>query len=233
VSTALGIGEPQLLDLTQVGTIYINFFDQSTGLKIKLKSYTNIKQLNPANGEVVFKIPSEESNKILGLTDKTYYISTVLETGGGTSEETLLYTGTWYNSKDKASTVASDTIESLQTAYKNLSTASNTTVSIKDKQISSLQAEVDYQNQYISGLQAKISELGGNVTDIQNSLSAAQDTIAEQQTSYEQALAESSNSDSQNIKVLTDAAGASVSAVRESELEKNAGISTKDIQFNV
>ena len=54
VSTALGIGEPQLLDLTQVGTIYINFFDQSTGLKIKLKSYTNIKHLNPANGEVVF-----------------------------------------------------------------------------------------------------------------------------------------------------------------------------------
>jgi hypothetical protein len=233
ISTALGIGEPQLLDLTQVGTIYINFFDQSTGLKIKLKSYTNIKQLNPANGEVVFKIPSEESNKILGLTDKTYYISTVLETGGGTSEETLLYTGTWYNSKDKASTVASDTIESLQTAYKNLSTASNTTVSIKDKQISSLQAEVDYQNQYISGLQAKISELGGNVTDIQNSLSSAQDTIAEEQTKYEQALAESSNSDSQNIKVLTDASGASVSAVRESELEKNAGISTKDLQFNV
>ena len=233
VSTALGIGEPQLLDLTQVGTIYINFFDQSTGLKIKLKSYTNIKQLNPANGEVVFKIPSEEANKILGLTDKTYYISTVLETGGGTSEETLLYTGTWYNSKDKASTVASDTIESLQTAYTNLSTASNTTVSVKDKKISTLQAEVDYQKQYISGLQAKISELGGNVTDVQNSLSSAQDAIAEKQTMYEQALAESSNSDSQDIKIITDAAGASVSAVRESELEKNAGISTKDIQFNV
>jgi hypothetical protein len=237
ISTALGVGEPQLVDLTQVGTIYINFFDQATGLKIKLKSYTNIKQLNPVNGEVVFKIPSEESSKILGLTDKTYYISTVLETGGGTSEETLLYTGTWYNSKDKASAVASDTIEDLQTAYKNLSTASNTTVSVKDKKILALQAEADYQKQYIAALQAKVSELGGNVTDVQNSLSSAQDAIAEQQASYEQAVSESSNSNNQNLNpenaVTTDISGASVSAARETELEKNAGISTRDLRINV
>lgn len=237
-STALGVGEPQLLDLTQVGTIYINFFDQATGLKIKLKSYTNIKQLNPANGEVVFKIPAEESSKILGLTDKTYYISTVLETGGGTSEETLLYTGTWYNAKDKADTVASDTIEDLQTAYSDLSKASNSTIEVKDKQVSALQAEIEYQNQYIASLQAKVSELGGNIADIQNSLSAAQDAIATQQASYEQALAGVTTSFNQAVSNLTNTVtqgtnNESVSSAKEAILQKNAGISTKNLRFNV
>jgi hypothetical protein len=203
VSNALGVGEPQLLDLTQVGTMYINFFDQATGLKIKLKSYTNIKDINPANGEVVFKIPSEDSNKILGLTDKTYYISTVLETGGGTSEETLLYTGTWYNAKDKTGKVASDTIQDLQTSFDQLSTSSNNTIDVKNKQIDALKAEVDYQNQYINSLQAKISELGGNISDIQNSLSAAQDALATQQETYQQAIAGVTSAFNQSVSSLT------------------------------
>jgi hypothetical protein len=237
ISTALGVGEPQLLDLTQVGTIYINFFDQSTGLKIKLKSYNNIKQLNPAEGEVVFKIPAEEANKILGLTDKTYYISTVLETGGGTSEETLLYTGVWYNSKDKAGAVASDTITDLQVAYNTLSKTSNETSDVKDKQIEALKAEIDYQNQYISGLQAKISELGGNISDIENSLSAAQDAIAVQQTAYEQALASVTNSYNQTVENLTNnvtqgTQNTSDTAAAQSALEKLAGIGTRQFNFN-
>ena len=189
MSDALGVGEPQLVDLTNTGSLYINFFDQKTGLKIKIKNYTNIKQLNPANGEVVFKIPSSESSKILGLTDTTYYISTVLETGGGTSEETLLYTGTWYNSKNKADKVASDTITDLQKAYTALEQSTTAMMTEKDAKIEVLKAETNYQQQYIISLQNQISDLGGDLTDIKNSLSAAADKIAEQQAAYELALA--------------------------------------------
>ena len=157
-SSALGVGEPQLVDLTQVGTIYINFFDAVTGLKIKLKSYNNIKELNPVNGEVVFKIPSDEANKILGIVDRTYYISAVLETGGGTSEETLMYTGKWYNSIEKAEVVASDTITDLQNAYSTLIEATTKSDAAYEARIRELQSTTDYQNQYILALQNALSE---------------------------------------------------------------------------
>lgn len=188
-SSALGVGEPQLVDLTQVGTIYINFFDNATGLKIKLKSYNNIKELNPVNGEVVFKIPASEATKILGIVDKTYYISTVLETGGGTSEETLLYTGTWYNSKDKADKVASDTITDLQNAYSTLidsSTKSDAAYSAKTKE---LQSTIDYQTQYILALQNALSEKGVDLNQIDIQLSSSLDSTAIQQINLQQSIA--------------------------------------------
>jgi hypothetical protein len=189
-SSATGLGEPQLVDLTQVGTIYINFYDKTSGLKIKLKSYNNIKEINPVNGEVVFKIATEDANKILGMTDTTYYVSTVLETGGGTSEETLLYTGTWYDAKTKYNKVASDTISELQTSYNNLATNSQSVINVYQAQINGLNAEISYNKQYITSLENKVSELGGDIINLQNSLSQSQDNIAQAQTAYQQAVAE-------------------------------------------
>lgn len=202
VSNASGVGEPQLVDLTQVGTVYINFFDKQTGLKIKLRSYTNIKDLNPADGEVVFKIPSDESSKILGMTDKNYYISTVLETGGGTSEETLMYNGTWYSVEEKVDKVASDTIDDLQQSFDSLSEASAAIINSRDAEINSLKAEIDYQKQYIAGLEANVSELGGDLAAVQGNLSQAQDAIAQQQTIYEQAIAGITNSSNSIIQSI-------------------------------
>jgi len=189
-STAVGLGEPQLVDLTNVGTIYINFYDKPTGLKIKLKSYNNIKEINPANGEVVFKIPAEDANKILGISDTSFYISTVLETGGGTSEETLLYTGVWYNAKGKYDKVASDTIVDLQTSYNNLITSTTASNNVYTAQINSLKSEISYNQQYIKSLENKISELGGDINNLQNSLSQSQDAVAQAQLSYAQAVAQ-------------------------------------------
>jgi hypothetical protein len=217
-SNALGVGEPQLVDLTQAGTLYINFFDNVTGLKIKLKSYNNIKELNPVNGEVVFKIPSEEANKILGIVDKTYYISTVLETGGGTSEETLLYTGTWYNSKEKADKVASDTITDLQNAYKTLIDASTKTDAAYEAKIKELESNIDYKNQYILALQNALSERGVSLDQIDIELSSSQDEQATRQIN--QNFTNSSSTSNSN------------KATEETNAEKVTGTSLKNFKFN-
>jgi len=217
-SNALGVGEPQLVDLTQAGTLYINFFDNVTGLKIKLKSYNNIKELNPVNGEVVFKIPSEESNKILGIVDKTYYISTVLETGGGTSEETLLYTGTWYNSKEKADKVASDTITDLQNAYKTLIDASTKTDAAYEAKIKELESNIDYKNQYILALQNALSERGVSLDQIDIELSSSQDEQATRQI----------NQNFTNSRSTSN----SNKATEETNAEKVTGTSLKNFKFN-
>jgi hypothetical protein len=217
-SNALGVGEPQLVDLTQAGTLYINFFDNVTGLKIKLKSYNNIKELNPVNGEVVFKIPSEEANKILGIVDKTYYISTVLETGGGTSEETLLYTGTWYNSKEKADKVASDTITDLQNAYKTLIDASTKTDAAYETKIKELESNIDYKNQYILALQNALSERGVSLDQIDIELSSSQDEQATRQI----------NQNFTNSRSTSN----SNKATQETNAEKVTGTSLKNFKFN-
>jgi hypothetical protein len=221
VSNASGVGEPQLVDLTQVGTVYINFFDKQTGLKIKLKSYTNIKDLNPANGEVVFKIPAEESSKILGMTDKTYYVSTVLETGGGTSEETLMYNGTWYSVEEKSGKVASDIIQDLQNSFDALSEASAAIINSRDAEISALKAEIDYQKQYVAGLEANVSELGGDLAAVQGSLSQAQDAIAQQQTAFEQAIAGVTNTSNKLIQDIISASSSQNSVSSSSSSSNN------------
>lgn len=218
-SSALGVGEPQLVDLTQVGTMYINFFDAVTGLKIKLKSYNNIKELNPVNGEVVFKIPTDEANKILGITDKTYYISTVLETGGGTSEETLLYTGTWYNSKDKADKVASDTITDLQNAYNTLINASTKTDAVYSAEVKTLQSTIDYQTQYILALQNALSEKGVDINKIDTELSSSLDATALKQINLQQAIAGTKSAADVN------------KATQESNAENVTGTNLKNIKI--
>lgn len=218
-STATGMGTPQLLDLTHVGTLYLNFFDQVTGLKIKIPSYNNIKQINPVNGEVVFKIPSDQSLKILGLTDTSYYISSVMSTGSDSSEETLLYNGVWYNAKDKSNTLMSDSIESLTTSYNDLQNYTTATIATKDKKITDQKAIIDYQNQYIISLQNKIAELGGDITSLQNTLSQAQDAIAESQTNLAAAVAQTTSTKTEPI----------TSEVKSSQIK---GTSTKFIRIN-
>jgi hypothetical protein len=195
-SSAVGMGSPQLLDLTQVGNLYLNFFDKATGTRIKVQNYTNVKQINPVNGEVVFKIPAEMSIKILGLSENSYYISSILETGGGGSEETLLYSGKWYDSITKSGIVVSDSIENLTTEYTKLQEFSTRTITGKDTLISTQKSTIDYQTQYIVALESKISELGGNVTSIQNSLSQAADTIAIDQANLAIAVSENSSTNS-------------------------------------
>jgi hypothetical protein len=198
-SSAVGLGSPQLLDLTHVGTLYLNFFDQATGLKIKIPSYNNVKQINPVHGEVVFKIPSDQSMKILGLADKNYYISCVLPTGSDTSEETLLYSGTWYNAKNKADAVVSDSLDTLKTQYTTLQNYSTTTITAKDKTITEQKLTLDYQSQYIIALQNKVSELGGDVTAIQNTLSQSQDAVAQSQTNLAKAIAQNTSTKQDTI----------------------------------
>jgi len=218
-STAMGMGSPQLLDLTQVGTLYLNFFDKATGTRIKIPSYTNIKQINPVNGEVIFKVPADMSIKILSLLENSYYISSVLETGGGGSEETLLYSGVWYDSITKSGIVVSDSVETLTTEYTKLQEYSNKTISEKDILISTQKSTIDYQSQYITTLEAKISEMGGNVTSIQNTLSQTADTIAQEQANL--AIAVSENASTKNNEMVSETAS-----------EQVKGTSTKFIKIN-
>ena len=159
------------------------------------------------------------SIKILSLLENSYYISSVLETGGGGSEETLLYSGVWYDSITKSGIVVSDSVETLTTEYTKLQEYSNKTISEKDILISTQKSTIDYQSQYITTLEAKISEMGGNVTSIQNTLSQTADTIAQEQANL--AIAVSENASTKNNEMVSETAS-----------EQVKGTSTKFIKIN-
>jgi hypothetical protein len=148
------------------------------------------------------------SIKILALSENSYYISSILETGGGGSEETLLYSGKWYDSITKSGIVVSDSIENLTTEYTKLEEFSTRTIAEKDILISTQKSTIDYQTQYIISLEAKISELGGNVTSIQDSLSQTADAIAIEQANL--AIAVSENSSTKSTELTSEVASEQV-----------------------
>lgn len=114
IQQATGTGEPQLLDLTSMGDLFISFFDEASGEEVRIKNFTNIKELSPAEGEVVFKIGKEQSKRILKFKDRKFYISSRLQIGADKSDETLIYTGTWLKPEEKVETRSSETISDLR-----------------------------------------------------------------------------------------------------------------------
>jgi len=87
-------GEDVAMDLSKVGTLYINFYGESEDVKIK--NYTNVEDIDLTQGQVLFKITKSDGKKILKFKDNSFYISSRLEVDNQISDETVIYTGKYY-----------------------------------------------------------------------------------------------------------------------------------------
>lgn len=96
LQNAKGQNTPQLLNLTNMGTFYLSFKDEATGDEVRISNYTNVKDLSPVRGELLFKITKDESAKILKYGSRNFYISSRLEINNAKSDETLVYFGKWH-----------------------------------------------------------------------------------------------------------------------------------------
>lgn len=96
LQNATGAAQPQLLDLTNMGTFYLTFKDEATGDEVRISNYTNVKNLSPIKGELLFKINKEEATKILKQSSNNFYVSSRLELNDSKSDETMVYFGKWY-----------------------------------------------------------------------------------------------------------------------------------------
>ena len=133
---ATGAKQPQLLDVTNMGTFYLSFTDESTGDEVRISNYTNVKDLSPIKGELLFKITKEEASKILKHTSKNFYVSSRLELNDTKSDETLVYFGKWYKIDEKIQIRDSEIIAGLN---KQISSSSVATIS----EVANLTATVD------------------------------------------------------------------------------------------
>lgn len=155
------------LNLTNLGTIWLSFINGKN--KIRIPNYTQAENIDMANGEVVFRISEEQANRILALANKTFYISSAISDGKTSSDETVLYSGTWSEYSAAMKHSMTDTIQELKNTITSLNSKMTddlrewtTKLETADNEIEYLKAENDRLNAKILELENQLSEAGNN-----------------------------------------------------------------------
>ena len=206
------------LNLTNLGTIYLSFISGET--KIRIPNYTDAENVDMANGEVVFRISESEASRILALTNKTFYVSSAITDGKTSSDETVLYSGSWNEYSAAMRSSLTETIQSLNDTVNNLreqlaAETDSWTVKLADAEnkIDILKAENEKLSAQIIDLENKLAEAKTSTDYIEaNILSETRtDTGTSSGTStspteanYNKIPAEIKENDTQDVKYKAD-----------------------------
>lgn len=156
----------ELLDLTNVGTLYITFTDNESGDEIRIENYRNIKGLSPAQGEVVFRISKDQSKKILKFNNSIFYISSALRINSERSDETMLYTGNWFNANEKPKIILSERVKELEEKLLESNNELALEKEASDNIIRKLEKETSVLQKEKKLLENKMSELDQDINNI-------------------------------------------------------------------
>lgn len=127
------------VDLTGMGVFYLSFFD--TNQEIKIPNYTNIKDLEPTKGQVVFRISKEDSKRILSLTNNIFYISNRMESDNQFSDESVLYTGKFIKFNEFPGVILSEKLTKLEESKNKEIELLNNKITELEKKLNSLELE--------------------------------------------------------------------------------------------
>jgi hypothetical protein len=163
---ATGTQTQELLDLTNMGTIYITFTDEQSGDEIRIENYRNIKSLSPAQGEVVFRISKEQSKKILKFNNSVFYISSSLRINSERSDETMLYTGNWFKANEKPKIILSERVKELEEKLNDLNSELSLEKEASDNIIKKLEKETSILQKEKKLLENRMSELNQDINNI-------------------------------------------------------------------
>lgn len=105
-----GVNKP--IDLTNVGIIYMVFIGSND--EIRIPNFTNVENIDMAGGQVLFRIGKNDSRKILALNNKNFYISTMMVDPDGSSDESVIYTGTFLSFEESAKVSLSSELETTR-----------------------------------------------------------------------------------------------------------------------
>lgn len=158
------------LNLTNLGTIWLSFISGET--KIRIPNYTNAENVEMTNGEVVFRISEEEANRILALSNHTFYVSSAITDSNSSSDETVLFSGSWNEYSSAMRTSLTETIQSLNDTIATLKNkiltdtdAWNVKLSELEDENSKLKAEIDRLNAQTIELETKLAEIDSSYID--------------------------------------------------------------------
>ena len=195
-------GQNVPIDLSNVGTIYISFIGSKD--EIKIPNYTNVNEIHMAGGQVLFRISSVEGKRILGLDTNNFYISTkMLGTSGTTSDESVIYTGTF----SSVATAAKESLTSQLNKVKedlNAQIASLTADNLSLNSVIKTQSQkIDELTVAIQALSASNAELTNEIADLTKELSTSQQNDIKTRAEAAQALAEATKSQTAQTQTRT------------------------------
>jgi|TARA_R100000900_G_scaffold34235_3_gene27829 cell division protein FtsB len=110
-------GEDTPIDLSNVGSLFLNFIGDTDDIDIK--NHTQVEEVDLSQGEVLFRITRSNSKKILALNNNNFYISTKMvdPTDGSTSDESVIYQGLWLAASDANRISLTSQIEEQRLEY--------------------------------------------------------------------------------------------------------------------
>lgn len=206
------------LNLTNLGTIYLSFISGET--KIRIPNYTDAENVDMANGEVVFRIAESEASRILALTNKTFYVSSAITDGKTSSDETVLFSGSWNEYSAAMRSSLTETIQSLNETINDLRNqiaidTDSWTVKLADAENKNdlLKAENEKLSAQIIELENKLAEarsssgyIEANILSevLANTGTSAGTSTSPTETNYNKIPAEVKENDTQDVRYKAD-----------------------------
>lgn len=227
---ATGANEPQLMDLTNTGVFYLSFIDENSGDEVRVKNYTNVKGISPAQGEVIFKIGKTDSKKILKFKSNNFYVSARLEIGDDKSDETMMYVGQWYKPEDKLGLTSSEIIQGLESDKTTLKNTLKAEQDASNEIIGDLENDLSTVEKENKILKDRLTELSEDIVDI-TAINNERDAVNKKN----KLALEKSNSkiESLNLKLIRERIKKGKGKFISSRAyEKRRGISVKKLKIN-
>ncbi len=188
------------IDLSNVGTLTLVFVGEND--EIRIPNWTQVENVDLAQGQVLFRIDKENSKKILSLDNKNFYISTRMEDEFGISDESVLYTGTFLGLTDAA--------------QESLTTKMNAQSLLYSEELAKLQGEIDVLKTTVGQRNQTISEMVATLNALEQSNISLSDENA---VLYEQL--DQSQSD---LIVAESAAAQAASTFMKSAISQQSGL---------
>lgn len=188
------------IDLSNVGTLTLVFVGEND--EIRIPNWTQVQDVDLAQGQVLFRIDKESSKKILALDNNNFYVSTRMEDMNGVSDESVLYTGTFLG--------LTDAVQQSMTAKLNAqSDLYAKELAIKDEIIRKfnynqtlLLATVDELNNTIISLQKSNITLTNEVEVLSTKLGSISSELAIEEARNAQLLADRARTKRMQIQSL-------------------------------
>lgn len=149
------------VDIHNMGSFFLTFKDKES--EVRVENYRNTKDVDPTNGQILFRISQEDAEKILSMDTNVFYVTSMLYDDRSKSDETVLYSGKFAEYNDANVSFLTDEITNLN---KELDTVK------KEK----LEKETQLQKQ--------INELSDTLVKLRSDYSALEDNLKVYKDAY-------------------------------------------------
>ncbi len=215
-------GEDTPIDLSNVGTLYLNFIGDTDDIDIK--NHTQVEEVDLSQGEVLFRITRSDSKKILALNNNNFYISTKMidPSDGSTSDESVLYQGIWLAVDDANRTTLTSQIEEQRLEYSIELAKLQAEIEALKKENEALSVSAAEDQLTIQGLQASNEEMVDEIAELSKNLKSTKIELIKRRSKEAQAYAFRQIKKRQQIRSIKEAALAAQTKSKKKSFFKSA-----------